>query len=355
MSTTSLIATISSLRTTLEEKSKSINVLKNLIEKQQTRYKNEAKQFEREQQILFDQLSTENNASLGALRDTAESWLEKNNSAQARINDLKADIAAAERDARERADATQQSISDRKKRAHAEYRQQQREREREWYEHRKAEIEKLTWKGMSSSIARLLQKHDEECSTIRYNTELSKQKLEAQFENETLERIQSYHHNEEQSNSRVCQKKKELADLLRQEYDTHNDRLIKLKKTLMQDEEALKKSQAQDNAAMTNEHEAALAKVKFSLDSKLQLFKQAMLTQKGEIEQRHRTSLGLIDKDLSKEKETWEKEYAKKSNKRIEERNEQNRRILLQRREVEIKGIIRADLEKQRVNKNKRN
>lgn len=344
MSTTSLIATISSLRNSLEEKSKSINVLKNLIEKQQTRYENESKQFEREQQTLFNQLSTENKASFAALCNTAESWLEKKNAAQARINDLKADIAAAERDARERADATQQSIADRKRRAHLEHKQQQREREREWYEQRKAELEKLTWKGMSSSIARLLQKHDEECCTIRYNTELSKQKLEAQFENETLERIQSCQHNEEQSNSRVCQKKKELADLLLQEYDTHNDRLLKLKKTLMQDEEALKKSQAQSIATTTSEHEAALTKVKHTLESKLQLSKQSMLTQKGQIEQLHRTSLGLIDKELSKDKEAWEREYKITSNKRIAERNEQNRKILLQRREVEIKGIIREQL-----------
>ena len=344
---------MSSLRSTLEEKSKSINVLKNLIEKQQTRYQSEAKQFENEQQIVFDQLSKENNSTLAAVRSSAESWFEKNDSVQARINDLKDDISAAERDARERADATRQSISDTKRRAHAEHRQQQREREREWYEHRKAEIEKLTWKGMSSSIARLLQKHDEECSTIRYNMELSKQKLEAHFENETLERIQSFQHNEEQSNSRVCQKKKELADLLLQEYDTHNDRLLKLKKTLMQDEEALKKSQAQDIATMNNEHEAALTKIKSTLDSKLQLSKQSMLTQKGQIEQRHRTSLGIIAKELSKKKETWDKEYSIISNKRIAERNEQNRNILLQRREVEIKGIIRAGLEKERVNKNK--
>ena len=48
-------------------------------------------------------------------------------------------------------------------------------------------------------------------------------------------------------------------------------------------------------------------------------------------------------------KETWEKEYAMICNKRIAERNEQDRKMLLQRREAEIKEIIRASFEKERV------
>ena len=349
MSTTSLISTISSLRKTLEEKSKSIIVLKNLIEKQQTRHESEIKQFKQEQQTSLERLTHENNASLAELCCKAESWIEKNNAALARINDLKADIASAERDARERAAAIQQSIAETKQRAHALHRQQQREREIVWYEQKKAEIEKLTWKGMSSSIARLLQKHDEACSNIRYNMELSKEKLEAHFENETVERIESFRHSEEQSNSCVIQKKKELADILSQEYDKNNNRLQKLKTALVQDEETLKKSQARDLAILTKEHEAALAKVKLTLDSKLQLSKESMQTQKDQIEQQNRTSLGCIDKELSENKDTWEKEYAMVSNKRIAERNEQNRKILMQRREVEIKAMLRASLEKERA------
>lgn len=340
----SLTSTSSSLRTTLEEKSKSITVLKNLIEKQKARFESEIKQFEQEQHTSLKQLLKENDTSIAALRSTAESWIEKNSAAQARINDLKADIASAERDVRERAEATQQSIADMKKRAHQEHKRQQNEREKEWYEQRKAEIEKLTWKGISSSIARLLLKHDEECNKIRYNTELKKEKLESHVGNETVERIQSFQHGEEQSNFRVCQKKKELADELSREYDLHNTRLLKLKMTLIQEEEALKKSQAKDTATLINEHEAAMAKVKLTMTSKLQLSKQAMLTQKNQIEQRHRTSLGKIDKDLSEKKELWEKDYAIMSENRIAERNEQNRKILMQRREFEVKKIIRNAL-----------
>jgi len=343
---------ISSLRTTLEEKSKSIVVLKNLIEKQQTRHESEIKQFKKEQQTSLEQLTQENNASRAELCCTAESWIEKNNAAQARINDLKADIASAERDARERAAAIQQSIAETKQRAHALHRQQQRERERVWYEQKKAEIEKLTWKGMSSSIARLLQKHDEACSTIRYNSELSKEKLEAHFENETVERIESFRHSEEQSNSCVIQKKKELADILSQEYDKNNTRLMKLKTSLTRDEEALEKSQARDTATRINEHEAALATLKLAFDSKLQLSKESMQTQKEQIQQKHRIFLGCIDKELSENKDTWEKEYAMISNKRIAERNEQNRKIWMQRREVEIKAMLRASLEKERAGSN---
>ena len=333
----SLTSTISSLRTTLEERSKSINVGKNLIEKQKARFESEIKQFEQEQDTSFKQLDKKNATSLAALRSNAESWIEKNNAAQARIDELKADIASAERDARERAEATQQSIVDKRKQEHQAYKQQQREREKEWYEQRKAEIEKLTWKGISSSIARLLQKHDEECNTIRYNMEIKREKLEAHFENETLEKISEISRSQEQFNSRVCQKKKELADVLAREYDSHNTRLFKLKTDLMQNEEAMKKSQAHDTVTLINEHEAALTKVKLTLDSKLQLSQQSIVLQKNQIEQRHKTSLGKIDRDLSEKKERWEKEYAIISENRIAERNEQNRKILMRK-------LIRADI-----------
>ena len=161
-----------------------------------------------------------------------------------------------------------------------------------------------------------------------------------------MERIESFRHSEEQSNSCVIQKKKELADILSQEYDKNNNRLQKLKTALVQDEETLKKSQARDLAILTKEHEAALAKVKLTLDSKLQLSKESMQTQKDQIEQ---DLFGCIDKELSENKDTWEKEYAMVSNKRIAERNEQNRKILMQRREVEIKAMLRASLEKERA------
>ena len=345
---TSLKSKISSLRHTIEDTSKSINLLQNLIEEQRTRHEREIQKIEQDQSISINQLAKENNASLAALCSTSESWIEKNNTTQARINDLKADIASAEKDSRERADTMQQNISESKQRAHAAHKQQQRERERVWYEQRKAEIEKLTWKGMSSTIARLLQKHDEKCSTIRYIMELAKEKLEVQFENETVERIQSFRHTEEQSNSCVKQKK-ELADIISQEQNNHNTRLLKLKMASIQEEEALKKSQARDTDTLINEHDTALTKVKFTMESKLQLSKQSLQTQEDQIQQHYRAALGDIDKELSVTKETWEKEYAMICNKRIAERNEQDRKMLLQRREAEIKEIIRASFEKERV------
>ena len=345
----SLTSAVSSLCTTLEEKSASISVLKNLIEKQKARFESEIKQFEQEQDTSFQHLRNDNAASISALQSTAQSWIEKNNSAQARINDLKADIASAERDARERVEAMQQSLAETKKREYLEHKQQQRMREKEWYEQRKAEIEKLTWKGMSQSIARLLQQQDETCSSIMYDLELKKEKLEAHYEQDTLLKIQSFQHSEDQSNSCVSQKKKELADLLSREYDAHNARLLKLKKTLMQDEEALKKHQAQDTTTLINEHEAALTKVKLTLESKLQLSKQSMMTRKNQIEQRHKTSLGNIDKDISEKKELWDKEQAIISDNRMTERNEQNRKILMRHKELEIKALIKKSLEKERL------
>jgi hypothetical protein len=352
MPTSSLTSMISSLRTTIEDKSNSIAVLQHIIDKQRSRHANEAEQFERDQKTALEQRSNENNTSLAALRCTAESWIDKNNAAQARINDLKADISSAENHSRERADAIQQSISETKQRMHTVHKQQQQERERVWYEQRKAEIEKLTWKGMSSTIARLLKKHDEACNTIRYDLELAKEKLEVQFENETVERIQSFRHSEEQSSSCVKQKKKELADELSQEHSCHNIRLLKLKTAFIQEEEALKKFQAQDTDTLINQHDTALTKLKVTMDSQLQLSKHLMLTQKGQIEQRHRTYLRDIDKELSTTKEAWAKEYAIISSNRIAERNEQNRKILMQRREAEIKSIIRAGFEKERVGNN---
>lgn len=351
--TNTLTSTISSLRTTLEDKTKSIHLLQNLIEEQRARHATEIAKHKQENQLTLKDLTEETSKSLEALASQVESLNETTTKAKARIRELKEDILVAEKDACERTTTIQQSVTESKQRAHAAHRQRQREKERVWVERKKAEIEKLTWKGMSSSITALLRNHDKECSALRYDLELSKEKLCIHVENDTLERIQSFQHCEEQSNSCVSQKKKDFAETLSQEHDAHNRRLLKLKTTLLQNEEALKTLQAQDTATMINEHETALTKVKSTMESKLQLSKQAMQTQKNQIEHRHRVSLEQIEREQLEAKDSWEKEYTRTSNKRVEERNEQNRKMLLHRREVEIKDIIRASLEKEGLDSSK--
>lgn len=187
----SLVNKISSLRNTADDKVKSINLLQHLIDEQREIHHREAEQFKHDQTAALQKVTDENSRSLEALTSISESWTDKNNALEAGIKSLIDDITAAEKDTQERMQAVRDGIAESKQRAFVAHKQQQRERERAWYEQRKVEIEKLTWKGMSATISRILNKHDEELHNIRYNMELSKEKLEVQFDNDLEERMHS--------------------------------------------------------------------------------------------------------------------------------------------------------------------
>ena len=344
----SLVSKISSLRIAVEDKAKSITLLQNLIDEQRTRHHRETEELKHDQNAALQQATDENSRSLEALISISESWTDKNNALETRIKSLMDDIAAAERDTQERAQAIRDSIAESKQRAFVAHKQQQRERERAWYEQRKVEIEKLTWKGMSSTISRLLQKHDEELHNIRYNIELSKEKLEVQFDNDLEERMHSLGLGEEVTDD-ISKKQKEIAtEALSQECNDQTARDLKLKQTFMQEEEMLCQKHKYEEDALRTEHEAALAKAKSTTESKLQLLQDSKLTKLETIRNMKQTSLGNIDKELATTQQAWEKEYTTLSNKRIDERNEHNRMILMQQREKDIKDIIRAGFRRER-------
>lgn len=339
---------ISSLRTKVEDKAKSINLLQNLIDEQRARHHREAEHFKHNKNSTLQKITDENSRSLEALINISESWTDKNNVLETGIKQLIDDIAAAEKDTQERAQAVEDGIAESKQQAFVAHKQQQRERERAWYEQRKVEVEKLTWKGMSSTISRMLQKHDEALHGIRYNLELSKEKLEVQFDNDLAERMHSLGLGEEVTED-ISKKQKELAaEALSRECNEHTTRVLKIKETFMQEEEMLKMSQTRAMEALITEHEAALAKVTSTTESKLQLLQESKLTKLESIRNMKQTSLGNIDKELATTQQAWEKEYTTLSNKRIEERNEHNRMILMQRREQDIKDIIRAGFKRER-------
>jgi hypothetical protein len=338
---TALVSKISSLRTAVEGKAKSINLLQNLIDEQRTRHHRETEELKHDQNAALQKVTDENSRSLEALISISESWTDKNNVLETRIKSLMDDIAAAEKDTQERTQAIRDGIAESKQRAFVSHKQQQRERERAWYEQRKAEVEKLTWKGMSSTISRILSKHDEELHNIRYNMELSKEKLEVQFDNDLEERMHSLGLGEEVTDD-ISKKQKELArDALSRECNDHTARVLKIKQTFMEEKEMLKMSQ-------TRAMEAALAKVKSTTESKLQLLQDSKLTKLESIRNMKQTSLGNIDKELATTQQAWEKEYTTLTNKRIDERNEHNRMMLMQRREKDIKDIIRAGFRRER-------
>ena len=343
-----LVSKISSLRNTVEGKAKSINLLQNLIDEQRTRHHRETEELKHDQNAALQKVTDENSRSLEALISISESWTDKNNVLETRIKSLMDDIAAAEKDTQERTQAIRDGIAESKQRAFVAHKQQQRERERAWYEQRKAEVEKLTWKGMSSTISRILSKHDEELHNIRYNMELSKEKLEVQFDNDLEERMHSLGLGEEVTDD-ISKKQKELArDALSRECNDHTARVLKIKQTFMEEEEMLKMSQTRAMDALITEHQAALAKVKSTTESKLQLLQDSKLTKLESIRNMKQTSLGNIDRELATTQQAWEKEYTTLTNKRIDERNEHNRMMLMQRREKDIKDIIRAGFKRER-------
>lgn len=348
METSSIARKIRSLRLTIEEKSESLHLLQSRIDEQRARNRCEIEQIEQEQKTLFQKVSDDNSNSLATLRSETEALTEKNKAMEARLHDLKETIAAAERDARKNAETVSKRIAETKHQALAAHKQRQLERERVWYEKRKSEMEKLTWKGMSPSIAQLLQKHDEAMHDIKFGLELSKEKLDIKFDNDLIERIQSLGGGLLKT-SDISQKiKAAAADALSQEHNEQNKRLLKLKESFIQEEEMLKKSRDRDIETLVKEHETALAKVKLSMESKLQLEHSQHKTKMEQVRQRLNISLGDIDREMSATKEAWEKEYATLSNKRIAERNERNRKILMQRREAELKDIIRASFDQER-------
>ena len=325
-------------------KQKAVSVLQNIISQQRKRHEGEICRYEMEQRAALQQITKDSNSSLAGLSKTAESLIEKNDATQVLINDTKTEIISAERDVQEYLAATKQKIAQDRQKMHTAHKQRQRMKERVWAEKKKAEIEKMTWRGMSATINRLMTNHDEACSAIKCNLELSKEKLDAQYDNETLERIQSFQHIEERSNSCVNQKQKDLEEKMSQECAIQDASLLKLKSTLLENFKSLKNTQAQDTATLIEEHGIALSKMKSTMVSKVQLSKESTQIEMKEIGLHHIVCFRNIDRELLEAKTSWEKEQVMTCKKRFEKRNEQNKKILLKRRENEIKRIIRAGL-----------
>lgn len=207
-----------------------------------------------------------------------------------------------------------------------------------------ADIQKMTLKGIQPNIDRLVRKHKEDCQEIRCKTQVAKQKLEVQCEEELMERIQHFQ-NEQQSSLSVTQSRNDFAHSLMREQEEHAMRMKKLRESLAEEEENTKKMYAMELQTLAKENEVALSKLKSSRSSQHleQNFKSKRENRRYELE----SELRQIEREMAVSKKEWEDSLTDASTGRIENQNKQKMKELLEWRESRVNELIRANIMEQ--------
>ena len=202
----------------------------------------------------------------------------------------------------------------------------------------------MTLKGIQPTIDRLMRKHKEDCEEIACNTQLSKQKLQVQSENELMTRIQEFQQSEQQARSSITSRN-DFAHALLAEQNDHVARMKKLKESLVEEETNAKHLHEIELQTLTKQHEAELAKVKTSnnvhhLEQNLQ---SKMEQRRYELDY----ELEEIDRSLDASKTEWEESYRKTATDRVAKKKELKKKELLAWREAQINNLIRASVVEQ--------
>ena len=203
----------------IDDKTKSIELLQQLIEDSTIRHAQELASYQNEQSKFLDKFTKESKETRAKISDTTKALNDRKNALDAQLNDLLLKKKEVETTKKENLDAVRREIAEAKEAAHKAYKLERSQREKAWLERRTAEIQKLTWKGIQPNIERLQRKHIEQCEEIEAKTQFAKQKLELQCDNELSDRIYAFQQEEEQKNTSLA-KQKELSDMIKKEQES---------------------------------------------------------------------------------------------------------------------------------------
>ena len=203
----------------IDDKTKSIELLQQLIEDSTIRHAQELASYQNEQSKFLDKFIKESKETQAKLSDITKSLNDRKTALDAHLSDLLLKKKEVEATKKENLDAVRREIVETKEAAHKAYKQERGLREKAWLERRTAEIQKLTWKGIQPNIERLQRKHIEQCEEIEAKTQFAKQKLELQCDNELSDRIYAFRQEHEQKNTSLA-KQKELSDMIKKEQES---------------------------------------------------------------------------------------------------------------------------------------
>ncbi|KAL9186244.1 hypothetical protein ACHAXT_005482 [Thalassiosira profunda] len=325
----------------IEDRKKSSELLRRLINDQGMRHADEHAAYQQTQEAVLQKLTAESKESRSEIARVVESLAHKKSALEARLNEVVAQKKAAEAAKKKNLDAVRRETQENKEAALAQHKQERAEREKVWYDGRVADIHRLTWKGIQPNIDRLTRKHREQCEEIRSKAAFAKQKLELQCENELAERIQAFERSEQQSNACITQRS-EFATVLLREQNEHAASLAKLKEKLAADEESAKKMYALQLETLAKENDAALAKVCGS--KRVQQLTHELAAKKDARRVELDAELQRVEKDVNASKQGWEASWLKASVARMEKKNKQQKEELMQWRKEQIDGLIRQSI-----------
>ncbi|KAL3798181.1 hypothetical protein HJC23_005742 [Cyclotella cryptica] len=324
----------------IDDKKKTIDLLRTLIEDQKIRHASEATNFEKEMEASLQKDIADSDAALREQCEANELLSRKKAALESRVEEFSVEKKNAEHKKKVSIEAVQRDVAEAKERAHRMHQQQKSEREKAWFNKRLAEIKNITLKGIQPNIDRILRKHREDCDEIKCKTTSSKHKLELQCENELLERIHEFQRKEQQSITGNMQRS-DFAHSFMREQEEHASRLKKLKESFNEDEEKATKMYEMELQTLRKENEVTICKLSESTSQHLENdLKNKRDKRRYELEH----ELEQIGRDLAVSKTKWEDSWIAASKIRIEQQNRQKMKELLEFRESKVNEMIRSSI-----------
>ncbi|KAL3767650.1 hypothetical protein ACHAW5_006888 [Stephanodiscus triporus] len=325
----------------IEDRTKSVELLSQLINDQSSRHACEITNLENEQTASLEKFASESKEILAGISHTNHSLIERKNALENQRDDLLATHQQVEYTKKKNLDAVRRDIAEAKESAHQAFKQEKSQREKAWFDARVSDINKITWKGIEPNVQRLVRKHREQCEEIKANLQFSKQKLELQCENDLAERVQGYQRNEQQSNA-LANQRSNFVNMLVREQNEHALSLIKLKERLVLEEESAKNMFALQLDTLAKDYSVALSKITCSPN--VQRLAQDLSAKKSARQQELEANLARIGKDIISAKALWEESWMKESAARVEKKKSKTMEVLIAWRSNEIDGLIRKSL-----------
>mmetsp|Transcript_18110 Transcript_18110/g.37847 ORF Transcript_18110/g.37847 Transcript_18110/m.37847 type:complete len:156 (+) Transcript_18110:132-599(+) len=136
----------------IDDRTKSVELIRQLIEDQSARHEREVANFEKQQDVVLQEMTAENKDTETKLSRMNESLMQRKKALECQMNELSKQQEAVEYSKKKKLDDVRRDIAVAKESAYNAYRQEKAQREKAWFDGRVSEIHKLTWKGVCVAV-----------------------------------------------------------------------------------------------------------------------------------------------------------------------------------------------------------
>lgn len=154
----------------IEDRTKSIELLQQLISDSSKRHALEIKNFEKDQTAMNEKFTSECKDKEANTLDSTKSLIERKNTLDSQIDYLISKKKEAELTKKTKLDAVRKQIAETKEAANAAFKQERALREKAWYDNRVSEIHNLTWKGTCVSYPIICFEYSRTSSTLTHTS-----------------------------------------------------------------------------------------------------------------------------------------------------------------------------------------